>query len=197
MEFDDEGAATGAIGGAAVGTAIMPGVGTVLGGLGGAAIGGFLGGALSGTADVDQYAARSNAIGARQTQNADMLGQWARTGQGPSAAQAMVQRNRAENAAQQVGMAKTMGGDNALANRAASEGITQGNAEAAYQGQQLRAQEQQAVMQQYTQALASQRAAEVAQYQAQLGVSQKNAENRAQFLGGMMSGAGGMMGGFF
>lgn len=125
------------------------------------------------------------------------VGNWAMTGQGPSAAQNMVERNRAENAAQQVGMAKTMGGDPSLANRNAQEGIARGAADASYQGAVLRSQEQQQQMQNYLTGLNQLRQGDIDVYGNTLAARQQNAANKQQFWGGIMDKAGMAIGGMF
>lgn len=105
------------------------------------------------------------------------LGTWAMTGEGPSAAQELISRNRAENAAQQVGMAKSMGGDPALANRNAAEGIARGSSEAAFQGSIMRSQEQQQAMQNYMDSLHATRAQDLGYQGALWNIDAQNAAN--------------------
>lgn len=187
MEFDSTGAISGAGTGAMIGSAVMPGVGTAIGAGAGLLFGGFLGPALSGGVDPEKYAIEQAQTRAKLGQFTHQLGQWASTGQGPSAAQAMVRHNRGENAAQQVAMSKTMGGDNALANRLASEGVTRGNLESSYQGQVLRAQEQQAAIQNYLNAMNAQRMLDIDMYRAKQGMARDTAGKEAQLYGGMMN----------
>lgn len=177
------GAGTGAM----VGSAVMPGIGTAVGAGAGLLFGGFLGPALSGAVDPERYAIEEAQTRAKLGQFTHQIGEWARTGQGPSAAQAMVAHNRGENAATQVGMAKTMGGDNALANRIAAEGVTRGNLESSYQGQVLRSQEQQAMIDQYLRVMDMQRARDIDMYNAKQGNATHSAERNANFYGGMLN----------
>lgn len=191
MAFDTGSAATGAVSGAAAGTAIMPGIGTAIGAIGGGLLGGFFGGS-----DEPVMSEEEKQVRQMQMANLERLRANA-AGGGASVADRMVEHNRAENAAHQVGMAKTLGGDPALANRLAAEGIARGNAEAAYQGQQLRVQEQQFADQLYTQALGQGRAPD-AGYTAMVNAANvAEAERRRQQQGQMMNNAAQVVGGFF
>jgi hypothetical protein len=189
------GAGTGAM----VGSAVMPGIGTAVGAGAGLLFGGFLGPMLSGSVDAEKYALEQAQTRAKLGQFTNRLGQWAEHGNPHSVAQQMVQHNRGENAATQVGMAKTMGGDNALANRIAAEGVTRGNLESSYQGQVLKAQEQQAATQQYLAAMDAQRMRDIEMYNAKQGNAQVSAARDADFYGGMLNegakAAGGAMNG--
>lgn len=120
---------------------------------------------------------------------------WAFTGQGPSAAQSMIEHNRAANAGMNIGAAKSMGGDPALANRNAANAIAQGNAAATYQGGIIRATEQQQAMQNYLNSLNATRAQDMNYQNAMYGIGQGNAANEQQawmsLLGGLGKAAGG------
>ena len=100
---------------------------------------------------------------------------WAFTGNGPSAAQNIIEQNRAQNSANQLGMAKSMGGDPALANRNAASAISQGSQAATYQGTVLRAKEQQDAMAKYLAQLSSIRGADMDYQSALMGVGERNA----------------------
>ncbi len=194
MEFDTEGAATGAATGAVVGS-VFPGVGTAAGAIGGGLIGGFMGNSLS--AQTSPYYGEGQANQAYAVQG-DALGMMraGAMGQGPSAAQQMVERNRSQNAAQAVGMAKSMGGDPGLANRNMTNQIARGNADASYQGALLRAQEQQAAQQAYLQGATAARGQGIELAGQRKNMAGQNASNRAGFLGGMLNMGGGLIGGF-
>lgn len=191
MAFDTGGAATGAISGAAAGTAIFPGIGTAIGAIGGGLLGGFFGGEEEAVMSEEEKQIRQ-----MQMANLQRLQSQAQGG-GTSAAQKMVEHNRAENAARQVGTAKALGGDPALANRMAAEGIARGNAEAAYQGEILRAQEQQAAQQAYSQALGQARSPDANFSSTQTAVNLEEAERKRQLYGQMLNNAGQIAGGFF
>ncbi len=191
MAFDTGGAATGALSGAAAGTAIMPGIGTAIGAIGGGLFGGFFGGEQEAAmSEEEKQVRRMQMANLQQLQNQA-------SGKVASAAQPMIEHNRAENAARMVGTAKTLGGDPALANRMAADGIARGNAEAAYQGTILRAQEQQAAQQQLNQALGQARGPDAAFSAMQTGVGLEEAARRRQMYGDMLNNAGQVVGGFF
>lgn len=199
------GALAGASIGATAGTMVMPGVGTAVGAVGGGLIGGVVGG-FGGfgnimdnmTGVVNPEADQSREVEMRNQQMAEqgVLSNWAMTGNGPSAAQRLLEMNRAQNAAQQIGMAKSMpGGNAALANQLAAEGIARGSGMATVNAAQLRAQEQQAAMQQLMAARQATRESDIDMYRNKQAVNMNNAENRQGFIGGLMSGGGGLMGG--
>lgn len=161
---------------------------------------GFIGDAyraLSGQTDVHRSEGPQRQARGQQQDANGVLQNWAFNGAGPSSAQALVDRNRAENAAQQVGMAKTLGGDPALANRMASEGIGRGASEATYQGALVRNQEQQQAMQNYLNNLATMRGQDVSVYGQQLQANTTNAANQQQFLGNLINKGASAIGGFF
>lgn len=212
FNWDDakSGAGTGAVAGASAGTMIMPGLGTlaggVIGGLGGGLIGGYggFGGGLwdtlSGQTDTGQFFNDANGALAKQTQNEGVLQQWAQTGNGPSAAQNLLARNRSEGQQRALSNAKAMGGGNpALQAQLANRQQSQVSADSALQSSTLRAQEQQNAMQAYQQALQVRRQQSIEQDRAKLEAEQKNAENNSGFIGGLLSGGmksmGGMLGG--
>jgi hypothetical protein len=169
----------------------MPGIGTAIGAIGGGLIGGFLGG-------TDEAEMSPEERQARQMQLAHISRLQASANGGPNVAtERMVEHNRAENAASQVGYAKTLGGDPALANRMAAEGIARGNAESAYQGQQLAAQEQHANQQLLAQTLNNLRAADAGNASIQTAVHQANLDKERAMYGSMMNNAAGTVGGFF
>lgn len=128
---------------------------------------------------------RADQRGAEKT-----LGNWAMTGQGPSAAQDIIENNRAQNAATQIGAAKSMGGDPALANRNAANAIANGNAAATYQGTVLRAQEQQQAMQNYLDSLHATRAQDIGYQGALWGIGQSNAEKEGDAWQNLLKGIG-------
>lgn len=160
-------------------------------------IGDFYSKTLTGQTDPNRRTGNINQSRGMQREGLGTVGDWAFTGTGPSQAQGLVQRNRAEGAAQQVGMAKTMGGDPALANRNAAEGIARGNAEASFQGAQLRAQEQQQAMSNYLQGVQAMREQDQGLYNTQIGVDQQNAANRQSFWGNAINTGASAIGGFF
>jgi hypothetical protein len=135
----------------------------------------------------------------RQRGNAALLGKWATTGEGPSQAQALLDRNRGINAATQLGAAKSLGGDPALANRNAAEAISRGNADATFQSGIIRTQEQQQAMQNYINALNATRAQDLGYQNALWNIGQGNAQRSQDFWQGILTGgakwAGGMSGG--
>lgn len=179
------------MGGAAAGTAIMPGIGTAIGAVGGGLLGGFLGGTEEAEMSPEERQAR-------QMQLAQLAQLERQANGGPNiATERMVEHNRAENAATQVGYAKTLGGDPALANRMAAEGITRGNAEAAYQGQQLQAQEQAQAQALYANALNNLRAADAGAAGVQTMVHQQNLDKERAMYGAMMNNGAQVAGGFF
>mgnify|MGYP001033298388 CR=1 FL=1 len=192
MAFDTGGAASGALSGAAAGTAVMPGIGTAVGAIGGGLLGGLLGGA-----EEAEMSEEEKQIRRMQLANLQRLEQRA-AGRGiPSAAEQMVQHNRAENAGRQMSFAKSLGGDPALANRLASEGVARGNAEASYQGAQIRAQEQQAAQAAYNQALGQARGPDASFSATQTGVNLAEKERQRKMYGDMLNNAGQVVGGFF
>lgn len=196
MAWDWEGAGTGAAGGALVGTVAMPGVGTLVGAGAGGLLGGLMGGSLSAGVDPNQFNRDQAAARKMQMQNAGALQRWAYTGEGPSNAQAILEKNRADNAARMVGMAKSMpGGDSVLANRQAAQGIAEGNAAATYQAALLRNQEQQQAMQQLQNQENQIRQTDAEIAAKKLAVEQENKKNRAGFLSGMLGMGGGAGGG--
>lgn len=123
------------------------------------------------------------------------LKDWAFTGNGPSVAQTMLDHNRALNTANQIGAAKSMGGDPALANRMAAEGITQGNAQATYQGTLLRSQEQQQAMENYLNQLNATRAQDLGYQNAMWNIGQGNAGRAQDAYLGLVSGGASLAGG--
>ena len=208
FNWDDakSGATTGAVAGASAGTMIMPGLGTLAGGAIGAVGGGLIGGyggfggglwdTLSGQVDTGQYFGESNDVAKRQSQNEGMLQNWAQTGNGPSAAQNLLARNRSEGQQRALSNAKSMGAGNpALTAQLANRQQAQVSADSALQSSTLRAQEQQNAMQAYQQALQARRQAAIDQDKARLEAEQKNAENNSGFIGSLLNGAGGAMGG--
>ncbi len=192
-----EGAAVGALAGAPLGP---------WGAAGGAVFGGVAGGLSDGdifqdlkgqTSSKNQYSDWQADRAAKQTGMLDMTQHWAQTGQGPSAAQQLVQMNRSQNAANMIGSAKSMpGGNPALSNQLAAEGIARGNAAATLQGAQIRSQEQQAMIDNTMTGLQQARQADIDMYRAKLENEQKNTAGRQGFIGSIMGGFGGM-GGMF
>lgn len=202
MAWSWENAGGGALTGAAVGTMVMPGVGTAVGAVGGGLIGGMGGFGniwdhMTGQTSTDNvYSADVRTRSNQQSAALGQVGNWAFTGEGPSAAQKLVEMNREQNAANMVGSAKSMpGGNPALANQLAAEGISRGNAQATLQGAQIRSQEQQAMISNYLTGLQAARQADADMYRAKLEGEQKNTAGKQGFIGGLLGGAGGMLGG--
>lgn len=189
MSFNGSGAATGALSGAVAGTALMPGIGTAIGAVGGGLLGGFFG-----PQDVNPNQDEINRLIGLQHENDKAL-LAASQGYGPSAAQSMMTHAAAENAANQVGYAKTLGGDNALANRLTAEGIVRGNAEAAHNAAVMRMQEQQQARELYTNQLNSERGAAQGFYGEQAGIQAGNIQRQQQWNGQLMQGAAAVAGG--
>lgn len=199
MAWDWEGAGTGAAGGALAGTMVMPGIGTAIGAGAGFLLGGGLGGTMSAQTDPYRFGESNREMRNAQAANAQTLGRWAYTGEGPSNAQAIIDKNRADNAARMVGAAKSMpGGDTVLANRQAQEGIAQGQQAATLQGAMVANQEQQQAMQAYQNQMNQARQGDIDVMSKRLDVDQQNKQNRAGFLSGMLnmgSSGGGLLGG--
>lgn len=212
FNWDDakSGAATGAVAGAGAGTMVMPGIGTVVGGVIGGLGGGLIGGGggfggglwdtLSGQTKTEGFFGDANQIGGRMAQNDDVLQNWAQTGNGPSAAQNLLARNRSEGQQRALANAKSMGAGNpALTAQLANRQQAQVSADSALQSSTLRAQEQQNAMQAYQQAMQVRRQQSIDQQKAVLDAEQKNSENNSGFIGGLLSGGmksmGGMLGG--
>lgn len=104
---------------------------------------------------------------ARQGAGIPTLQRWAETGQGPSAAQAQLERARQANIANAASAAKSGTGLNTGARqRMAAEGEVAANLGAANEASQLRAQEQQKAMEMYQGALDAWRRGDIATYQA-------------------------------
>jgi len=192
----------GGIYGAATGG--NPASGTAMGQVGGAAgmdtgsLGGMAKGfwnSVTGQYDPNSVPNLQNDTRNQQVGAERVVGDWALTGKGPSAAQELVARNRAEGAATQVGMAKSLGGDPALANRNAAEGIARGNAEASFQGSLLRSQEQQQAMQNYLDSLHATRAQDLGYQNALWGIGSQNAANEQAMWMSLLSSAGKAAGG--
>lgn len=204
MAWSWENAAGGALTGAAVGTMVAPGPGTAVGAVGGGLIGGFGGfgniwGNMTGQTDpTNMYSKAADRRSNLQRDALDIEKRWAFTGEGPSAAQDLIEMNRSQNAANMIGSAKSVpGGNPALANQLAAEGVSRGNAAATLQGAQLRSAEQQAAMQNYQTGLQGARQQDIDLYNARLGAEQQNTAGKQGFIGGLFSGAGRAMGGMF
>lgn len=193
MSFSGSGAASGALAGGVAGASLGPigaGVGAVAGGL----FGGFFG-----PSEVNPNQDEINRLIGLQHQN-DFALQQAALGKGPSQAQALLSHANAENAANQIGYAKTLGGDPALANRIAAEGVVKGNLENSHQAALLRSQEMQQAQEAYTGQLNAERGANAGFYGQQMQrEGQNNATKQAWqgqlFQAGAKAGAGGMGGG--
>jgi hypothetical protein len=202
MAWSWENAGGGALTGAAVGTMVAPGIGTAVGAAGGGLIGGMGGfgdifSHMTGqTSTQNQYSDWQADSAAKQSKGLSQIGNWALTGEGPSAAQSLVQMNREQNAANMIGSAKSMpGGNPALSNQLAAEGISRGNAAATLQGAQIRSAEQQAMIDNYMTGLQAKRGQDIQMYEAKLAAEQKNTAGKQGFIGGILSGAGGGFGG--
>lgn len=203
MSWSWENAGGGALTGGAIGTMIAPGPGTAIGAGAGGLIGGFGGfgniwDSMTGQTDPDNRFSNSQTNRSKKQAVAlGTVGDWALTGNGPSAAQGLLDQNRAQNAAQMISASKSMpgGGNPALANQMASEGIARQNAAATASAATLRAQEQQQMMQNYLASLQAAREADINMYGKSKAVDVQNTENKQGFLGGLMGGGGGMIGG--
>lgn len=195
------GAATGATIGA---------VGGPIGMAGGALVGGAAGYLAEGAGDVwdtlsgtgfDQDARFKGADQTRgqQQQAGGVVGNWAMTGNGPSGAQQMLERNRAANTAMGIGAAKagSTSGNPALAARAGMEATERGVADANYQAYQMKMKEQQAAMQQYLAMLDAARQADINQGEIKLAADMEKSKREADTIGGFLSGAGNALGGMF
>ncbi len=201
-----EGAGTGAATGAVAGS-IVPGIGTGIG-AGVGAVGGGLYGyfknkslsdllAGSGT-NVGGYLDQSRANLANEQGLVGTAANWATTGTGPSAAQAMLGRERAGADQRAIGQAKSMAGGNpALAASIAAQQGGQAQQNAVNQSTILRAQEQQQAMQNALQG--SNNIVQGYNQVAQTGIQgdQENAKRKGGFLGGLMSGGLGGVGSLF
>lgn len=193
MGFSGSGAAAGALGGAAAGTAVMPGIGTAIGAVGGGLLGGFFA-----PDDVNPNQDEINRLIGLQHQN-DAYMKAAAEGRVQSRADMMMQHAQAQNTANQLSYAKTMGGDNALANKIGAEATSRGNAELAHQAAVMRLMEQENARQMYAQQLAAERGAAQGQYATQAGIDQGNIQRQQQWQGQLLNAgakmAGGGMGG--
>lgn len=193
MAWDWAGAGTGAGFGALAGTAVMPGIGTLIGGAAGGLIGGLASDATG--ADFNHRFNKANDDFLLQGENLQDLDRWA-DGNGPSAAQDLLQRNRSEGQQRALAYAKaTSGGNPALAAQMANRQQWQASADAGLQSATLRAQEQQNAMQAYTQALQTRRQQSIDQGRAEMEGDLKNAEAKSGMIGSIMSGVGGFLGG--
>lgn len=193
------GAATGATVGAPLGPVGMAG-GALIGGAAGylAEGAGDVWDTLSGTGfNADSRFGEANQSRGQQQQAGQVVGNWAMTGQGPSAAQAMLERNRAGNTAAAVGAAKSAGaGSNPhLASRYAADAAARGVADASYQAQELRMREQQQAMQQYLAMLDAARQADISTGEIKLASDMEKSKREADTIGGFLGGAGSAMGG--
>lgn len=197
------GAGTGAVYGATAGSVFGP-VGTGVG-AGVGAVGGGLYGYLKNKSLMDLLSGSQTPVGTilEGPQNAvnaeqslvNTAANWGTTGNGPSAAQAMLANQRAGINQQTLGQAKSMAGGNpALQATLASNSAAAQQQGALNQSTQLRAQEQQAAL---SAALSGQN--QVAQNS--LGISdqhikgdQENNKRTAGFLGGLTGGITGGLG---
>lgn len=208
FNWDDakSGAFTGAGVGAAAGTAVMPGVGTVVGGAAGLIGGGLIGGmggfggglwdTLSGQTDPNARYGDEAQTRKQQVANDQTLGQWAYSGNGPSAAQGILERNRSEGQGRALANAKALAGGNAaLGATLANRQQAQVSADAGYQAAQIRAQEQQNAMQAYQNALQMRRQQDQQKAEAQMAEDRANAEKNSGFIGDTLSNFGGAIGG--
>ncbi len=212
FNWDDakSGATAGGVAGATAGTMVMTGVGTVVGGAAGVIGGGLIGGfggfggglwdAMSRQSDPDKRFDAEGIKGTAQAMRANeqTLGNWAYSGNGPSAAQDLLARNRSEGQQRALSNAKALSGGNAaLAGQMANRQQAQVSADAGLQSATIRAQEQQNAMQAYQAALETRRQQSIDLAKAQQEADQKNAENNSDYIGGLLSGAGGAIGGMF
>jgi hypothetical protein len=121
--------------------------------------------------------------------------QWALTGQGPSAAQDMLRKERANNIAAAQSMAKSspglgISGQQRLASMGASKSIAEASNKAAV----LRAQEQQQAMQNYADLYRTQAQAYADAMRANAQVAAENASAKRGIIGGVVKGAAGILG---
>jgi hypothetical protein len=191
------GAAVGAMAGAPLGPFGMAG-GAVLGGVVGGAggLGNITDNMTGQTSTHNMYAARESIHSGEQSRALRQVGEWGLTGTGPSAAQRLIEMNREQNAANMIGSAKSMpGGNPALANQVAAEGIARGNASATLQGAQMRSAEQQAMIGNYLTGIQAARETDAELYKTRLEANQKNTAGKQAFIGGIMSGGAGILGG--
>jgi hypothetical protein len=203
VDFNWDDAKSGAAVGAVAGTAVSPGIGTAVGGIGGGLIGGFggFGGGLwnnlSGQSDPGARYGGVNEITTPMKENEARLKDWAYTGNGPSAAQDLLERNRSEGQQRALASAKSAAGGNPmLAGILANRQQAQVSADTGLQSATLRAQEQQNAMQAYQAALERRRQQNIEVAKAQNEQAAKNAENNSSFIGSLLGGAGNIMGGF-
>jgi hypothetical protein len=200
MGWSWENAAGGAATGAVVGAPLGP-IGIGVGAVGGGLIGGMGGFGdimknMIGEVDFDnKYSANNDSRSWQQSQALNQIGQWGFTGEGPSAAQKLVEMNRSQNAANMIGSAKSMpGGNPALANQLAAEGIARGNASATLGGAQIRSAEQQAMIGNYMSGLSGARDQDIRMHESKLAADQRNTDKKQAFIGGIMSSFSGGMG---
>lgn len=198
LESAGTGAATGAVAGS-----IVPGLGTAGGALIGGAAGGLYGYfknksladmlAGSGT-DIAGLLAGPGASLAQQAQYVDAAGQWGLTGNGPSAAQAMLESERAGANQRALSTAKSMAGGNpALAATLASNQAAHEQQAALNQATQLRAAEQQAALKTAIEGRNQITQGEQAISNAAIQGDQENAKRKGGFMSGLLSGG---LGGF-
>ena len=193
------GAGTGAVIGAPLGPIGMAG-GAVIGGVGGylAEGAGDVWDTLSGTGfDPNARFDQADQSRGQQQQAGKVVGNWAMTGNGPSAAQQMLERNRAGNAATAIGAAKAMNtsGNPALGARMGQQATERGVADASYQAYELRMKEQQQVMQQYLAMLDAARQADINTGEIKLAADMEKSKREGQAITGFLSGVGSVAGG--
>jgi hypothetical protein len=141
----------------------------------------------------DQNAWRNWQIDGLRTQ-----GNWAMTGQGPSAAQALLNQQRQRDNTQAFSNAKAMAGGNpALQQRLASDAQATNNAQAAYGASVLRSQEQQQAMDNYLKGIQGARESDIEVGRSKTAVDVSNAEKRGGFLSGLVGGGMGGIGKLF
>lgn len=199
--------ATGAGIGAGAGTMVMPGLGTLIGGVGGGLLGlgytAFGGGDLLGNlsgGNVNPNARFHDQSDLRKQQmmGVNTVGNWATTGNGPSQAQSLLTQAREQNNQNAVGAAKSMSGGNpALQANLMSGMLAKQNAQTGYQSAQLRAQEQQAAMDQYLKSLQGVRESDIEVGKAKTAVDVHNADAKGGMIKGILGGVGGGLGGLF
>jgi hypothetical protein len=200
------GAGTGALVGGAAGS-VLPGVGTAIGAGVGAVGGGLYGyfknkslsDVLSG-AGTDVTGSLSGPMASLDTQQGlvNTAAQWGTTGNGPSAAQAMLERERAAANARALGQAKSMAGGNpALQATLASNTASSEQQGALNQATALRAQEQQAAL---NAALTGQNNITQGQQgvsNAKIAGDEENNKRNGSFFSKALGGLGGGIGGMF
>lgn len=200
------GAGTGALEGAAVGS-VVPGIGTAAGAVGGGIAGGLYG-YFKNKSLMDMLSGGGTDVsgmlqGPQQDVNTQQglvntAANWGTTGNGPSAAQALLAQKQAQANQQALGQAKSMAGGNpALQATLASNNAAAQQQGALNQATQLRAQEQQAALSAALQGQNQTTQNEQALANANISGNMENNKRSGSFLSGMLGGLGGGLGKMF